>query len=367
VIKELRVRDHRSIRRLRLPITDLTTIVGENGAGKRNLYKSLMLLAGCAHGDFAKVLAAEGGMPSAVWAGRRPKGSVRMTFGITLDQWAYDIECGLPAPGQAALRYDPIIKSEVLGLVRPGRTAVAMLQRRGPSTTLRDQSGRPVEYPLQLLWPETALSSIQAPRQFPELSTVVNAFRGWRFYHHFRTDPQSPIRMPQVGVCTPTMSSDGSDLAAALQSVIHISDGYEIHEAVEEAFPGSQLAISDQRGRLEIGLQVPGLNRPLSANELSDGTLRHLCLVGALLSLRLPPLVVLNEPETSLHPGLLRPLARLIQRAAQRTQVWVITHSEALADHIEEYSRQPAIKVRRENGETRLSGALRDDAEEEPD
>jgi len=207
----------------------------------------------------------------------------------------------------------------------------------------------------------------QDPQQFPELSTVVNALRGWRFYHHFRTDPHSPIRMPQVGVCTPTMSSDGRDLAATLQSVISISDGYEIHEAIEEAFPGSQLAMSEQRGRLEIGLQVPGLNRPLSANELSDGTLRYLCLVGALLSLRLPPLVVLNEPETSLHPGLLRPLARLIQRAAQRTQVWVITHSEPLADHIEEYSRLPAIKVRRENGETRLSGASPDDAEEEPD
>jgi predicted ATPase len=135
-------------------------------------------------------------MPSAVWAGRRPKGSVRMTFGITLDQWTYDIECGLPAPAQAALPYDPLVKSEVLGLVRPRRSSVPMLQRRGPSTTLRNQSGRPVEYPLQLLATETALASIQDLQQFPELSTVVNAFRGWRFYHHFRTDPHSPIRMP---------------------------------------------------------------------------------------------------------------------------------------------------------------------------
>lgn len=367
MLRELRVRDYRSIRRLHLPISDVTTVVGENGSGKSNLYKALMLLAACANGDFAKVMAAEGGMPSAMWAGRRLKGSVRMTFGITLDQWAYDIECGLPIPTEAALPYDPIVKSEVLSLIRPGRTPVAMLQRRGPMITLRNQAGRPSEYPLQILATETALSSIQDPQQFPELSAVVNAFRGWRFYHHFRTDQQSPIRMPQVGVCTPTMSSDGSDVAAALQSVISISDGYEIHEAVEEAFPGSQLQIFEERGRLEIGLQIPGLNRSLSASELSDGTLRYLCLIGALLSLRLPPLVVLNEPETSLYPDLLVPLARLIQRAAQRTQVWVITHSEALALSIEKYSGERAIKVRRENAETKLSGGDSGEAEDEPD
>jgi predicted ATPase len=367
VIRELRVRDYRSIRRLHLPIGELTTIVGENGSGKSNLYKSLMLLAACANGDFAKALAAEGGMPSAIWAGRRAKGSVRMTFGITLDAWAYDIECGLPTPTQAALPFDPIVKSETLSFSRRGQTPVAMLKRRGPSIMLRNESGRPSEYPLEILAMETALSSIQDPQQFPELAAVVNAFRGWRFYHHFRTDQQSPLRMPQVGVCTPTMSSDGSDLAAVLQSVISISDGYEIRTAVEEAFPGSQLQIFEQRGRLEVGLQVPGLNRPLTASELSDGTLRYLCLIGALLSLRLPPLVVLNEPETSLHPDLLAPLARLIQRAVQRTQVWVITHSDALAANIEEHSCIPAIKVRRENGETKLSGGYSDETDEEDD
>ena len=50
-------------------------------------------------------------------------------------------------------------------------------------------------------------------------------------------DPHSPIRMPQVGVCTPTMSSDGRDLAATLQSVISISDGYEIHKLSKRRSP----------------------------------------------------------------------------------------------------------------------------------
>ena len=69
-------------------------------------------------------------------------------------------------------------------------------------------------------------------------------------------------------------------------------------------------------GRYELQLQQHGLLRPLSAAELSDGTLRYLLWRAALLTPRPPELMVLNEPETSLHPDLLPALARLILAAA---------------------------------------------------
>ncbi len=77
-----------------------------------------------------------------------------------------------------------------------------------------------------------------------------------------------------------------------------------------------------------------GLLRPLRAAELSDGTLRYLLLVAALLSPRPPSLMVLNEPETSLHPDLLPPLARLIALASSRSQIIIVTHAQLLADEI---------------------------------
>ncbi|HWX64706.1 AAA family ATPase [Bradyrhizobium sp.] len=43
---------------------------------------------------------------------------------------------------------------------------------------------------------------------------------------------------------------------------------------------------------------------------------------------RLPPLIALNEPEASLHPSLLAPLARLIASADGHTRIWIVTHSE---------------------------------------
>lgn len=59
--------------------------------------------------------------------------------------------------------------------------------------------------------------------------------------------------------------------------------------------------------RFRLTLQQPGLLRPLDTTELSDGTLRYLLLTAALFSPRPPPLLVLNEPENSLHPDLIPP------------------------------------------------------------
>jgi len=96
--------------------------------------------------------------------------------------------------------------------------------------------------------------------------------------------------------------------------------------------------------------------RVFQAAELSDGTLRYLALAGALLAVRLPAFIALNEPESSLHPDLLEPLARLIAGAAERTQVWLVTHSERLAAALARYGRvQPRTEIKKE-GETWIEG-----------
>jgi predicted ATPase len=79
-----------------------------------------------------------------------------------------------------------------------------------------------------------------------------------------------------------------------------------------------------------------GLLRPLTAAELSDGTLRYLLWIAALLTPRPPALMVLNEPETSLHPDLLPALARLIAQASEHTQVVVVTHAPPLITALNE-------------------------------
>jgi predicted ATPase len=100
-----------------------------------------------------------------------------------------------------------------------------------------------------------------------------------------------------------------------LQTIIEIGDTDALIGTIDDAFPGSRLQVVETRGRFDLERHAHGLLRPLSAAELSDGTLRYLLLTAALLSPRPPSLMVLNEPETSLHVDLLPALARLIAAA----------------------------------------------------
>jgi predicted ATPase len=108
-------------------------------------------------------------------------------------------------------------------------------------------------------------------------------------------------------------------------------------------------------GRFETTMQQYGLLRPLRAVELSDGTLRYLLWIAALLSPRPPELLVLNEPETSLHPDLLPALGRLIAGAAERSQVFVVSHAKRLIAALEEQGCV-SLTLEKELGETRLAG-----------
>ena len=135
-------------------------------------------------------------------------------------------------------------------------------------------------------------------------------------------------------------------------TVQEIGDRALLHESVDRAFPGAKLELYHERGSFGFRLAMPGLFRPLEAAELSDGTLRYLCLVAALLSPRTPPFLALNEPETSLHSDLLPALAELIADAGERGQVLVTTHAEALAGALEKSGETLSVRLAKRDGAT---------------
>jgi predicted ATPase len=95
-------------------------------------------------------------------------------------------------------------------------------------------------------------------------------------------------------------------------------------------------------------LRQHGLLRPLRASALSDGALRYLLLTAALLTPRPPTLLVLNEPETSLHPDLSPALARLIASASPHSQIDRRHPHDALISHLagEKHARAIALGSR---------------------
>jgi predicted ATPase len=366
VITRLHVEGYRSIRNLHLDFGRANVVLGPNGSGKTNLYRALYLLAEAAHGRFARALADEGGMPSALWAGPRRKGNAaQVVVGATIDAFTYEIACGLPQVSSlmweghhkpSRFTLDPRIKRESASF-HDGKRATALLERENASTWLRDADGARVTYPMALRDAESLLSQLQDPQRYPVVASLAAELRSWRFYHHFRTDQDSPLRHPQVGIQTPVLSADGIDLAAALQTIREIGDGEALNEEVDRAFPDAVLEIHvrDDEARFAVQMAMPGLARPLRAAELSDGTLRYLCLLAALLSPRPPTFLALNEPETSLHPDLLAPLAQLVARAAKTSQICLTTHAEPLARAVAELTGTPAIQLEKVAGETRVA------------
>jgi predicted ATPase len=238
------------------------------------------------------------------------------------------------------------------------RPATLLTERRGASVRIRDPDGGWQREPHAMQPFDSMLSELADPRRAPELLTLRERIRSWRFYDHLRTDTHAPARTTQVGTRTPILSHDGSDLAAALQTIREIGDYAALDKAVDHAFPGSRVNIVNHEGRFDLALHQHGLLRPLHSAELSDGTLRYLLWVAALLTPRPPQLLVLNEPETSLHPELLPPLAELITTASAHTQIVAVTHSEPLVTALREAAGADlrTIELVKEFGQTHIAG-----------
>jgi predicted ATPase len=377
-IREIHVTGYRSVRNLRLHLSQINVLTGANGTGKTNLYNSVFLLAKAAAGGFAQVVAEEGGMPSVLWAGARKSRSsgairmepVRMALGIKTDTFSYELVCGLPKQSsgeKSAFSLDPEVKEERVWMDAPHGLKVTFFERSPKGAWILDSDERLADYSGELLPTESVLSQLREPHLYPELSSLRTEISRWRFYHHFRTDAESPLRHAQVGVRTPVLAHDGRDLAAALQTINEVGQSQDLHEAIRQAFPGASLEIEhdEDTGMFAVLLRMPGLRRPLRARELSDGTLRYLCLLAALLSPHPPSLLALNEPETSLHPDLLEPLAKQLVNAGKYSQLWVVTHSRRLAELVEKFSGEAAIKLELIGGETRVLGERTIDESEE--
>ncbi|WP_284747018.1 AAA family ATPase [Amycolatopsis sp. RTGN1] len=370
MLTTLAVENYRSLRDLVLPLSGLTVVTGPNGSGKSSLYRALRLLADASRNGAVAALAREGGLPSTLWAGpengvrpgARAQGTVRtkpvgLRLGFAGDEFGYALDLGLPVPDRETMfNLDPEFKREAVWSGAVLRPASLLADRAGPSVRTRVASGGWGSDVHKIRLSDSMLSEFADPRACPELLVVRERIRSWRFYDHFRTDAAAPARRSLVGTRTFVLSHDGADLAAALQTIIEIGRAAELASLVDAAFPGSRLSVVSQDGLLSVRFHQHGLLRPLSAAELSDGTLRFLLWVAALLTPRPPELLVLNEPETSLHPDLLPALAVLIATAAKETQLVVVSHASPLIRALTEVADVGTLELEKEGGETKLVG-----------
>lgn len=369
MIDRLAISGYRSIRSIILRLGTLNVVTGPNGSGKSNLYRSLKLLADTADGKLVHSLARQGGLDSVLWAGPetithemvlgeipvqagKRKKPVSLRLGFTAEPFSYSIDLGLPQPSDSMFAGDPEMKRECLWRGQSMDARALCADRRKGTLRCRGQKGTWQDVDLLLSDQTSMLAAYADPFAAPELILMRELLRSWRFYDTFRTDADAPARRASVGTFTPVMASDGGDVAAAIQSIRETGDGEALEQTIDDAFPGSRISISVSEFGMQLRLIQPGMLRELTAAELSDGTLRFVLLAAALLTPRPPELLVLNEPENSLHPELIPALGRLIVLAAERSQIIVVSHNQTLVDELESDEICVPIRLEKRLGET---------------
>ncbi len=184
---------------------------------------------------------------------------------------------------------------------------------------------------------------------------ITKIHKEWRIYHFHDTSDFATVKRTCSKRDYEYLRPDASNLAAFLLFLKkkHESEYQSIRETVQLAAPFfDDFLLRDSLDNPDETLlewRQKGSDYPFHPSQISDGTLRFVCLATALLQPDPPSTILLDEPELGLHPYALTLLAGLIQKASKRTQVIVSTQSAGLIDHFEP---EDIVVVERQNGES---------------
>lgn len=346
-VQTLTVEGFRSIKGLEVRFENVNLVTGPNGCGKSNLFNAFRLIKAAVEGHLSSAIAKQGGMQSVLWAGPRQKGPVRMRLSVVSDPFEYSLELGLRPQSELPLfPLDPQIKAETVKLA--GRV---MVDRKSSVARMRGLEGE-VELRTDLVDSDSVFAQVRDPERYPYLYLFRETVERWSFYHEFRTDAESPVRRPALATYPRRLSDDGSNLSPVLFVAFQRGEKKKLLSILASAFPDSRPVVSPE----DVQMVVDGIDRRMTAKEFSDGTLKFHCLAAACFGVHPPPLIAFNEPETSLSPAAIEPLADLLAHASQFSQLWVTTHSEALTTAMVDRLACRPIRLDKLNGETVQDG-----------
>ncbi|MHB1559810.1 MAG: AAA family ATPase [Isosphaeraceae bacterium] len=323
----IHVRGFRRLVDLDLDLRRLNVLIGANGSGKTSLLDVLGLLGASAAGELNRKLSELGGINSILTSG----GTGEMSFALATTN-----------PGASPVTYDFTMKAQGIAYQiaseRLGNADFAFIEARNGNAVYKEarygSAVRSMETDDRL---ETALSRV--PKNLQPLEEVRRFLASFVHYHELEVGPRSPVRLPQPLRPATLPGRNGEDLVSCLFSMQQTErDRFgAIEDALRLAFPGFvRLEFPPvAAGTLALTWRDSNFSHPFYMHQLSEGTLRFLWLATLLQSPDLTGVVLIDEPEVSLHPELLSILAELLREASSRSQVFVATHADRLVRFLE--------------------------------
>ena len=204
----------------------------------------------------------------------------------------------------------------------------------GPAINVIQQgdSFRPRHLTRESLRPDqSVLAQRKDPDQYPEITWLgerfasFSTFREWTFGRYASLRRSQPADLPED-----RLLADAGNLALVLNQIEH-HGGREFNHLLRRFLPQfDRMSTVVSGGQVQFFLHERALGYPIPATRLSDGTIRFVAILAALLTPNPPPLLCLEEPELGLHPDAVALVAELLVEASTRMQLIVTTHSEAL-------------------------------------
>lgn len=332
---QIQIAGYRSLVDASLPLHPLTVMVGPNGSGKTALLEVWQLLRDASQETLSEALESLGGLHSVL--SKIPESPDRLKFTLTVDiesarskePMCYRFELAVRGTGyvipfeRLEWQYDPSAS-------RPYRYIDARYENVYYADP--DAEGSMVQPVWDYDLSELALA--QVPRMYEEPAALRSTLARIRSYSFLDVGPRSVVRLPQSLTPTTRPGPNGENLYSALYNLraLHPLEYERIEEVLKIGFPGFHRLEFPVvgAGQVTMAWYQTDLTNPLYPNQLSEGTIRFLWLTTILLSPDAPPITLIDEPEVSLHPELLKLLAGLLQDAAARGQIIVATHSPDL-------------------------------------
>ncbi|WP_040775874.1 AAA family ATPase [Nocardia pneumoniae] len=331
-LKKIQIEGFTSIRSATVELGQLNILVGANGAGKSNFVQALALLGRIIDGELNLFVGLNGGASALLTDG---DGSSRIRLELDAEPNSYEAVL-VPAANDELIFDRENIYYRGQGYDRPYSKSLGRGHR------------------------ESRLSTETGGPQAGIAKSVFELLEGCKVYHFHDTSADAPVKRMVPTGDNVSLRPDAGNLAAylyRLQTSGEISDqaAYRrIVGAIQLVAPFFRDFVlkPESHDRIRLRWQQQGLDTVFSANQMSDGTLRFVCLATLLLQPDLPALVVLDEPELGLHPFAIVQLANLLRQASTRSQVLIATQSVTLMNR---FDVDDLIVVERKDGGSAFS------------